>query len=154
MTISLSWVRKVGTTKELVVASDSRLSFGCRWDCCPKVLALPRGDAVMCFAGNTMYAYPVVLQAIAAVSQHPRLLSRGMDLYDLKGHLLRVLNSMVTLIQDLPRGADNRPDTTFLLGGWSWQRSPFRIWLLLYGKARRKINFPPPHRRAPHQNDK
>ena len=64
MTISIAWVRNVGATKELVVASDSRLSFGCRWDCCPKVLALPRGDAAMCFAGNTMYAYPVMLQAI------------------------------------------------------------------------------------------
>src|SRR5260370_41621511 len=146
MTISLSWVRKVGTTKELVVASDSRLSFGCRWDCCPKVLALPRGDAVMCFAGNTMYAYPVVLQAIAAVSQHRRLLRRGMDRYDLKGHLLRVLNSMVALIQDLPRGVDNRPDTTFLLGGWSWQRSHFRIWLLRYDEGLRKFTFRPANR--------
>src|ERR1700722_7368701 len=102
MTISIAWARRVGTAKELVGASDSRLSFGCRWDCCPKLIALPRGDAVICFAGDTMYAYPVMLQAIAAVSQHPRLLSRGMDLDDLKGHLLRILNSMVSLIHDLP----------------------------------------------------
>src|SRR5258708_12301847 len=129
MTISLAWVRNVGTTKELVVGSDSRLSFGCRWDCCPKVLALPRGDAVMCFAGNTMYAYPVMLQSIAAISQHPRLLSRGMDLYDLRGHLLRVLNSMVALIHDLPTGVENRPDTTFLLGVWSWRPNQFKFWL-------------------------
>src|SRR5438874_13790554 len=98
MTISLAWVRKVGATTELIVASDSRLSFGCRWDCCPKVLALPRGDAVFSFAGNTMYAYPVMLQAIAAVSQHPKLLGRGLDICDLKGHLLRMLNGMVALV--------------------------------------------------------
>src|SRR6476620_7083674 len=123
MTISIAWVRKVATIEELVVASDSRLSFGCRWDCCPKVLALPRGDAVIAFAGNTMYAYPVMLQVIAAVAQHPRLRSRGMNLDDLKGHLLRVLNSMVSLIHDLPSNTETDPDTSFLFGGWSWNRA-------------------------------
>ncbi len=97
----------------------------------------------MCFAGNTMYAYPVLLQAIAAVSQHPRLLSRGMDLEDLKGHLLRVLNSMVSLIHDLPSGVDSDPDTTFLIGGWSWKRSRFKIWLLHYDASLRKFTFRP-----------
>jgi len=146
MTISLAWVRKVREVKELVVASDSRLSFGCRWDCCPKVLALPRGDAVMCFAGNTMYAYPVMLQAAAAVSQHLRLLSRGMDLDDLKGHLLRVLNSMVSLIHDLPIGAVNEPDTTFLLGGWSWKHNQFKVWLLHYDVSLKEFTFRPANR--------
>jgi hypothetical protein len=143
MTISLAWVRKVGAVNELVAASDSRLSFGCRWDCCPKVIALPRGDSALCFAGNTMYAYPVMLQAIAAISQHPRLLSRGMDLEELKGYLLRVLNSMVSLIHDLPHGVENAPDTTFLLGGWSWRRNRFKVWLLHYDASIKKFNFRP-----------
>ncbi len=143
MTISLAWIRKVGKVEELVLASDSRLSFGCRWDCCPKVLALPRGDAAMCFAGNTMYAYPVMIQAIAAVSQHPRLLSRGMDIDELKSHLLRVLNGMVSLIHDLPSGAENTPDTTFLLGGWSWKNNKFKVWLLHYDPRLRKFTFRP-----------
>jgi hypothetical protein len=143
MTISLAWVRKVGAVKELVLASDSRLSFGCKWDCCPKILALPRGDASLCFAGNTMYAYPVMIQAIAAVSQHPRLLSRGMDLDELKSHLLRVLNGMVSLIHDLPKGGDNTPDTTFLLGGWSWKNSKFKVWLLHYDASLKKFTFRP-----------
>jgi hypothetical protein len=146
MTIAIAWVRKHRSIEELVVASDSRLSFGCRWDCCPKILALPRGDAVMCFAGNTMYAYPVMLQAIAAVSQHPRLLSRGMNLDDLKGHLLRVLNSMVSLIHDLPTGGDNEPDTTFLFAGWSWKYNRFKIWLLHYDAHLKKFTFRPTSR--------
>jgi hypothetical protein len=143
MTISLAWIRKVGKVEELVLASDSRLSFGCRWDCCPKVLALPRGDAVMCFAGNTMYAYPVMIQAVAAVSQHPRLLSRGMDIEELKSHLLRVLNGMVSLIHDLPTGGENTPDTTFLLGGWSWKNSKFKVWLLHYDASSKNFAFRP-----------
>lgn len=146
MTISIAWVRKIKTVEELVIASDSRLSFGCRWDCCPKILAIPRGDSAICFAGNTMYAYPVMLQAIAAVTQHPRLLSRGMNLDDLKGHLLRVLNSMVSLIHDLPKGGDSDPDTTFLFAGWSWKHSRFKIWLLHYDTHQRKFTFRPASR--------
>lgn len=143
MTISLAWIRKVNTVEELVLASDSRLSFGCRWDCSPKILSFPRGDCAISFAGNTMYAYPVILQAIAAVSQHPRLLSRGMDLDDLKGHLLRVLNSMVSLIHDLPRGEETDPDTTFLFAGWSWKHGRFKIWVLHYDAHIKKFTFRP-----------
>lgn len=90
-----------------------------------------------------MYAYPVMLQAIAAVSQHARLLSRGMNLDDLKGHLLRVLNSMVSLICDLPNNGDSDPDTTFLFGGWSWRRNSFKIWLLHYDTHLKKFTFRP-----------
>lgn len=143
MTITIAWLRKNRNVEELVFASDSRLSFGCRWDCSPKILALPRGDAVISFAGNTMYAYPVMLQAIAAVSQHPRLLSRGMNLDDLKGHLLRVLNGMVSLVHDLPKGCESEPDTTFLFGGWSWKYSQFKIWLLHYDSQLKKFTFRP-----------
>lgn len=143
MTISIAWVRKVKSVEELVFATDSRLSFGCRWDCCPKTLALPRGDAVMCFAGDTMYAYPVLLQAIAAVSQHQKLLSRGMNLDELKGHMLRVLNDMVAAIHDLPAGGEAQPDTTFLFGGWSWKHARFKVWLLHFDATLKRFTFRP-----------
>lgn len=143
MTITIAWVRKVETVEELVVASDSRLAFGCRWDCCPKIIALPRNDAWICFAGDTMYAYPVMLQAVAAVSQHPRLRSRGMDLHHLKGHLLRMLNSMASLVHDLPVGADQTPDTTFLFGGWSSKKGEFKVWLLHFDPEIKKFTFRP-----------
>jgi hypothetical protein len=146
MTISLAWIREVGTVKELILASDSRLCFGARWDCCPKILALPRNDSAICFSGDTMYAYPVMLQSVAAVAQHPRLLGRAMDIEDLKGHLLRVLNGMVSLIHDLPHGTDNKPDAKFLLGGWSWKRSAFKVWQFHYDSNLRQFAFRPSKR--------
>lgn len=154
MTISVAWVRKVGTVEELVFASDSRLGFGCRWDCCPKILALPRGDAVISFAGDTMYAYPVMLQAISAVSQHPKLLSRGLNLDELKGHLLRILNDMVSLIHDLPSDGGDDPDTTFLFGGWSWKHNQFKVWLLHFDAHLKKFTFRPTSRWRDLNSDK
>lgn len=143
MTISLAWIRKVDSIEELIVATDSRLSFGCRWDCCPKIRILPRNDAVVCFAGDTMYAYPIMLQMQSAVAQHPKLLSRAMDITDLKGHLLRILNNMVTLVHDLPVGIKNEPDTTFLVAGWSWKLGAFRSWLLHYDASIKRFTLRP-----------
>lgn len=154
MTISLAWTRKVGTIEELLIASDSRLSFGCRWDCCPKIVSLPRGDAFICFAGNTMYAYPIMFQAIAAISQHPKLQSRGMDITHVKGHLIRILNSMVSQIHDLPKGIENDPDTTFLVGGWSWKSNQFKIWLLHFDPQVKKFTYRPTSRWAGLNKDK
>lgn len=154
MTISLAWVRKVNTVEELVVATDSRLSFGCRWDCCPKLGSLPRNDSVICFAGDTMYAYPIMLQIQAAVTQHPRLLSRAMDITDLKGHLIRVLNGMTELIHDLPVGVNNEPDTTFLVAGWSWRLNRFCSWLLHYDAHIKKFTFRPTRSWRGKENEK
>ena len=49
--------------QELLVASDSRLRGGYAWDAAPKLLRLPRGDSVLAFAGQTDFAYPLMLQA-------------------------------------------------------------------------------------------
>lgn len=143
MTISLAWIRKVKKVEELVVATDSRLSFGCRWDCCPKLISLPRNDSIVCFAGDTMYAYPIMLQIQAAVAQHPRLLSRSIDITDLKGHLIRILNGMAELIHDLPVGVNNEPDTTFLVAGWSWKLNQYSSWLLHYDAHIKKFTYKP-----------
>jgi len=154
MTISLAWTRKVSSIEELIFVSDSRLGFGCRWDCCPKIRAFPRGDSVICFAGDTLYAYPIMLQALAAVSQHQKLISRAMDITDLKGHLLRILNGMTELVHDLPQGVNNEPDTTFLFGGWSWKLSQFRVWLLHYDASIKRFTFRPMRNWAGKSNEK
>lgn len=143
MTISIAWTRKIESVEELVVATDSRLGFGCRWDCCPKIRILPREDSVVCFAGDTMYAYPIILQMQSAVAQHPKLLSRAMDITDLKGHLLRILNGMVRLVHDLPLGVSNEPEATFLIAGWSWKLAAFQSWLLHYDANIKRFTFRP-----------
>lgn len=156
MTISVAWVRTAGKSQELMFASDSRLCFGARWDCCPKILALPRNDAAISFAGDTHYAYPVMLQAIAAVMQHPKTLNRGLDLRDLKGHLLRVLNDMLALVHDLPKveGLDHTPKTDFLLGGWSWKSNHYKIWHLHFDAQLKKFTYRPTSRWAGANKDK
>jgi len=53
VTLTMAWLRDVGNTKELVVASDSRLTGGHQWDTAPKILCSASGDRVIAFAGGT-----------------------------------------------------------------------------------------------------
>src|ERR1700743_3358333 len=92
MTLGMAWVRVVGGVRELVIASDSRLSGGQYWDGNPKIMLLPRSDAVLSFAGQTRDAYPLMLQAYNAIKMYPLAEKRALDLADLKGHLVRVFD--------------------------------------------------------------
>lgn len=154
MTISLAWIRKIGNVEELILATDSRLSFGCRWDCCPKLMALPRNDSAICFAGDTLYAYPILIQFMSAIEQHERVKSRALDIAELKGHMLRVMNNMASRICDLPVGVDESPETTFLLGGWSWRSGRYFTWLLHYDPSIKRFTFRPTTTWAGKKNEK
>jgi hypothetical protein len=79
MTLVSVWVRRIGETEELIVTTDSRLRQGSEWDCCPKIILLPRSDAVICFAGSTLYAYPMMLQIANTISSHSPLINRAVD---------------------------------------------------------------------------
>ncbi|HTG17396.1 MAG TPA: hypothetical protein VK747_19250 [Blastocatellia bacterium] len=108
MTLLAAWIRKEKSTEELVIATDSRLRFGAAWDCCPKILMLPRSDAVLCFAGDTMYAYPIMLQIRNAIEMYGKARSRAMDITDLRGHVLRIIEDMRKV--DLAILSDELPD--------------------------------------------
>ncbi len=154
MTLAMAWVRRIDATEELVVASDSRLRWGRSWDCCPKIVLLPRTDCVICFAGSTLYAYPLMLQMINAIGLYPASMNRGMGIEDLKGHTLKVFERMRLEIHDLPRpDGEEAPDTLFLLAGFSWREHKFKIWKLLYDPAIDSFTYQP-HRRWNAAGDK
>lgn len=136
MTLSISWIRKVGETEELVIATDSRLRFGCAWDCCPKIFTLPRNDSAICFAGDTMHAYPLLIQIRNAVEMYPKLTTRALDIQDARGHFIRLVNKMRLYIHDLPSNlkAPEAPETFFIFAGYSWASQQFKIWLIKYDK--------------------
>lgn len=127
MTITAAWVRTLRDCKELVVVSDSRLNGGKKMDCGQKVLALPRSDAFICFAGDTNWAYPLIHQVSAAISTFEKSASRAQDIVELKTHVLKVFEGMRSAVHD---GTWNEeiPGAEFLFGGYSWIRKEFLIW--------------------------
>jgi len=145
MTLGMAWVRETGSIRELVIISDSRLSGGQSWDGNPKILMLPRSDAVISFAGSTNFAYPLMLQAYNAVNMYPRSKSRALDITELKGHFIRIFNGTLKSINNFPVGqliADN-PDAFFLLCGYSWKFKTYKIWTLHYDDSIKEFTFRP-----------
>ncbi len=145
MTLGIVWERIVKKTTELVVASDSRLSGGREWDCNPKIVLLPRSDAVISFAGATHDAYPLMLQAVNAITMYSPASNRVMDISDLKGHLVRVFTDTQSFIKNLPFGQTQAdpPEAVFLLSGYSWKQGKFRIWELHFDANIQKFTFRP-----------
>lgn len=140
MTLCAAWVRhgQNDEGQELVFATDSRLRMGEAWDSGLKLFDLGRADCLLCFAGDTRRAYPLILQGgslqrFSVAWSDPRL-----DVYD-------VLDSLTDLFTEVCRNIDTsgfRPappplftgdeKTDFLFGGWSWRRQKFGIWKLHY----------------------
>jgi hypothetical protein len=122
--------------------TDSRLRFGCNWDCGPKLLMLPRSDAAICFAGETLFAYPLMLQLNSIVATHTKTRSRAMDMHDFKGHAIRVFDRLRNLISDPPKGCDAPlPDATLVLAGYSWKKKDFVIWVIRFDSRQKKFLF-------------
>lgn len=145
MTLVTAWIREAGNGGQLVVASDSRLSFGARWDCCPKILPLLRNDSLLAFCGDTAFAYPVSLQLANAVGNYEKVQSREMDITDLRPHFLKVIEGMRTQVTELPKGkhAIDPTDFVVLFAGYSSKLKEFKAWALTYDKAKGAFNHKP-----------
>lgn len=137
MTLCVAWLRRLKQSNELVMATDSRLTGGEVWDGCPKILALPRTDAAICFAGSTLRTYPLMLQIYTAISSFPDSRKRIMDFGAMGGHSVRVINGMLAAVNHEVVGAEQEfkqelKSSSFLLCGYSWKYSRFRIFKLAY----------------------
>lgn len=121
MTIAIAYIRNAVNPPELIVASDSRLSGGERWDCCRKIFPLRRGDSAIVFTGDIERFFPIISQITAFCDEHKKNYSRATALPDLFRHILDLANSLVSQISDLPSGYKYPYGTcTILLCGWNW----------------------------------
>lgn len=139
MTIGMAWVGKRNDGREhLYVASDSRTRGAMTLDFCPKILALPRSDCVICFAGDTSATYPLMLQLSNAIASHLPATERSLDIRTLKPHLLRVFTDIISNIKD-PVTPIKPDDVQFIFGGYSWLSKSFEIWTIYYSKKDKKF---------------
>jgi hypothetical protein len=143
MTLVAAWIRQLKEIDQLVVASDSRLSFGARWDCCPKIVPLLREDSVLAFCGDTAFAYPILLQLTNAVRNYGKAASREMDISDLRPHFLKVIESMRGQVKDIPHGPHGIDTTDFklLFAGYSHRTKIFKAWCLYFHRKAGKFAF-------------
>jgi hypothetical protein len=134
LTISIAWTRKVHDIEQLVFVSDSRIGGGKVFDACPKMLALPRNDCGIAFAGLSGDAFSMMIQLSLAIEAYPPAKRRGLELPKLRTHALRIFNGMLEEISSEIKGnpGDAKTDAAFLFGGYSWRQKGFELWSIIY----------------------
>jgi hypothetical protein len=137
VTLCAAWIREKNDVEELVFATDSSLTGGEKWNQGIKLFELPRPDCLICFAGHTGRAYPLILNLISSIKLSKRLQSPRTDLEEVLNYLSSLFTDLVSTIVSEVAGMDihdMRSEAQFLFGGWSWLESRFRIWHLYYSK--------------------
>lgn len=131
MTLVAAWIRKVNNAEELVFMSDSRLGGGHRWDECPKLMTMPRSDCALGFAGDTHYAYPMMMQIYNAMTEFEKVRTKSMCITDLTAYVLKHINHLSKAIYDKadPHDID---ENEFIFGGYDWRTKSFKIWPITY----------------------
>jgi hypothetical protein len=137
MTLCAAWIRQINNVEELVFATDSSLTGGEKWNQGVKLFELPRPDCLICFAGDTGRAYPLILNLLSSIKLSKKLQSSHTDIEEVLAYLSTMFTSLVSTIVNEIKGQDIhklRSDAEFLFGGWSWSKNCFRIWKLYYSK--------------------
>lgn len=140
MTLVTAWVRATPGGNELVVASDSRLTGGLLLNHAPKIFRLERQDAVIAYCGPTIIAYPILLQIKASLDGYEETRSRILDIVHLKAHIEKVIESLRSKVSDLPSNDGTNREFKFLLAGYSWKTSTFRMWTFRYDVTTGEFN--------------
>lgn len=144
MTLCAAWIRQINSVEELVFATDSSLTGGEKWNQGVKLFELPRPDCLICFAGETSRAYPLILNLISSIKLDRRLQSPRTDVEEVLSYLATLFTSLVSTIINEIQGMDIhdlRSGAKFLFGGWSWLESRFRVWQLYYSKDAESFVF-------------
>ena len=143
MTLVACWIRRFPSTQELLIAADSRLTGGSRWDACPKIFQLGITRSVMCFAGRTRFAYPVLQQLQVSVNAYSKARSGVLDIGELRSHIVAVLNGVIEQMGDFAKGLrlEDEVATVFVLAGYSWRHASFRMFEITYAKEHNRFAY-------------
>ena len=137
MTLCTAWIRQANDTEELVFATDSCLTGGEKWKHGIKLFELPRKDCLLCFAGDTMRAYPLILNLVSSIHLDKYLQSPSAMLEEVLEFLSELFTRLVKTITEVGKDRIHveRGSAQFLFGGWDWQKGAngsFRVWKLYY----------------------
>lgn len=140
MTLVTAYIRQANDTEELVFATDSCLTGGEKWKHGIKLFELPRKDCLLCFAGDTMRAYPLVLNLVSSIQLDKYLQSPSAILEEVLEFVSELFTKLVKTVTELHKERIHldRGSAEFLFGGWDWQKGPhgsFRVWKLYYSAS-------------------
>lgn len=143
MTLCCAWINKASNGNEydeLVFATDSCLSWWERWNTGAKLFELPRKDCLICFAGWTHRAYPLILNLISSIKWDKNLQNENIDIEEVLDHITELFSNLIAEIDftwhsSPPTLESEFKDVFFLFGWWSWKNRSFKIWKISYSDS-------------------
>jgi len=145
MTLCIAWIRQDSENQELIFATDSCLTGGGEvWKHGVKLFELPRKDCLLCFAGETSKAYPLILNLISSIKFDNKVMNLHTDLRQVLDYLCNtfteIMNSLVYELGDLET---YNPYTSakFIFGGWNWKSHLLEFWEIYYGMEEKKFLY-------------
>lgn len=139
MTLVASWTRTTQTGRELWMMSDSRLSGGKFWDYGPKIFGIGRSDAVIAFAGDTAWTYPLIAQISSYVESFVNLRDRVIDLSEAYDKIIQMLNESLTFISEPANPSLKVPECSFIFAGYSARRKSFFLRRVVFHTTRHRF---------------
>lgn len=124
--------------------SDSRLSGGKYWDYGPKIFGIGRSDAVIAFAGQTAWTYPLIVQITSYVESFINLRERAIDLAQAYRVILDLLNESLTFVSAPAHPSEKVPECSFLLAGYSASRKDFLLRRIVFNSNLNRFEYRPP----------
>lgn len=136
MTLCVAWLRKTNdkSEEELVLATDSCLSGGERWNTGIKLFDFQRKDCLIAFAGETYRAYPLIMNAIHLIKTNPNLANPYTSLETIKDELCNLFTELTNGIYN--HGTQQieslKSEAKFIFGGWDYLTQSFLLWNIYY----------------------
>lgn len=139
MTLVVAWTRTTGTGRELWLISDSRLGGGKFWDYGPKIFGTGRSDAMIAFAGETDWTYPLIAQISSYVESFVNLRDRVIDVSEAYENILELLNDSLALVSEAAHESMKTPKCSFIFAGYSVRRNDFFLRRIVFHEGRKRF---------------
>lgn len=136
MTLCVSWIRRSGRSKELLLAADSLLNGGGDFTEAPKIFPLKRGDCAIACAGDTAYSFPIVTHIIQSIDLNVKSKTRAQDFVDLVHYFEELMNSCLSSVINPIADRVKGPDFQMLFVGYSSILKDFKMVVYQYDKTR------------------
>lgn len=144
MTLCTAWIRQEQDNQELVFATDSMLTgSGETWKHGIKLFELPRKDCLLCFAGETFKAYPLILNLTSSIKFDAKVMNQHTDLRKVLEYICDTFSELINSLEDEIKLEEYDPHSAakFIFGGWNWQTQLLEFWEIYYGKNEKQFLY-------------
>lgn len=146
MTLCIGWIRQAKDNQELVIATDSCLTGGGEvWKHGIKLFELPRKDCLLCFAGDTDKAYPLIINLVSNIQFDTKIMNHHADLRQVLDYIIEMftelMNNLDYQLGDIKEDYNPFTRARFIFGGWNWKLKLLEFWEIYYSMEERRFLY-------------